>query len=80
MHTTLHAFCKQYQASTLDILLDIKKPYPLISRHADKRQQPVVVMFPRRAFLWNSAVGLNHIKRRSGYGEFNNMGGGGPGL
>jgi hypothetical protein len=74
VHNPLHAFCKQDEASTLDILLDIKKPYPLISRHADKRQQPVVVMFSRRIFLWNYAVGLNHIKRRFVYGEFNNMG------
>ena len=35
MHRLLHAFCRRDEASTLDILLDIKKLYPLISRHAD---------------------------------------------
>ena len=39
MHRDSHAFCRQDKASTLDILLDIKKWYPLISRHADNREQ-----------------------------------------
>ena len=39
MHSDSHAFCRQGKASTLDILLDIEKLYPLISRHADKREQ-----------------------------------------
>jgi hypothetical protein len=35
VHRLLHVFCRRNKASTLDILLDIKKLYPLISRHAD---------------------------------------------
>ena len=51
MHKHSHAFCTQDKASTLDILLDIKKLYPLISPPRDKRQQ-TVAMFRRRIFLW----------------------------
>ena len=31
MHNSLHVFCRQHRVFALDILLDIKKPYPLIS-------------------------------------------------
>ncbi len=53
MHNHLHAFCKRKDAAfTLDILLDIKKLYPLISRHADETVV-IVAMFRRRIFLRN---------------------------
>ena len=40
MHSSLHAFCRQDQVYTLlDIVLDIEKLYPLISRHLEKRRQ-----------------------------------------
>jgi len=32
VHKRSHVFCTQDQVSTLDILLDRKKPYPLLCR------------------------------------------------
>jgi len=39
VHSPLHAFCKQDRVSTLDIVLDIEKLYPLIFRHSGNRRQ-----------------------------------------
>jgi hypothetical protein len=53
VHNPLHIFCKQKDtASALDILLDIKKLYPLISRHADQTAATRSNVSPEN-FLWN---------------------------
>lgn len=67
MHKHSHAFCTQDKASTLDILLDIKKLYPLISPPRDKRQQTSSNVSPENFSLVH-VVGLNHLTRRAGYG------------
>jgi hypothetical protein len=67
VHKYSHAFCTQDKASTLDILLDIKKLYPLISPPRDKRQQTSSNVSPE-SFSLAQAVGLNHLTRRAGYG------------
>ena len=50
MHSPLHAFCKRDRVSTLDIVLDIEKLYPLI---LPPLRQPAA-MFHRRIYLRKS--------------------------
>ena len=56
MHSSLHEFCREDRVSTLDIVLDIEKPYPLIFRHSGNQRQ----CFTGDFFSVIAAVGLNY--------------------